>query len=81
VSGREEDHVIAIAKRHELQAPKPDHRSERKRVFRVSHLEIWQESDVVTQRPLPCVPTVGVMTQDGPRPTSEFVLRVPYSGW
>jgi hypothetical protein len=26
VSGREEDHVIDIAKRHELQAPKPDHR-------------------------------------------------------
>jgi hypothetical protein len=27
VSRWEEDHVIAIAKRHELQAPKPDHRS------------------------------------------------------
>jgi hypothetical protein len=25
VPGREEDHVIAIAKGHELQAPKPDH--------------------------------------------------------
>jgi hypothetical protein len=26
VPRREEDHVIAIAKGHELQAPKPDHR-------------------------------------------------------
>jgi hypothetical protein len=39
VSEREEDHVIAVAKRHELQAPKPDHRGERKRMFRVSHPE------------------------------------------
>jgi hypothetical protein len=27
VSGWKEDHVVAVAKRHELQAPKPDHRS------------------------------------------------------
>jgi hypothetical protein len=26
VPGREEDHVIAVAKGHELQTPKPDHR-------------------------------------------------------
>jgi hypothetical protein len=50
VSGREDDHVIAVAKRHELQAPKLDHRSKRKRMFRVSHPEKWQESDVDTQR-------------------------------
>jgi hypothetical protein len=30
VSRREEDHVVAVAKRHELQAPKPDHRGQRK---------------------------------------------------
>jgi hypothetical protein len=41
VSGQEEDHVIAVAKGHELQAPKPDHRSERKRMFGVSHPEKW----------------------------------------
>jgi hypothetical protein len=41
VSRQEEDHVIAVAKRHELQAPKPDHRSERKRMFGVSHPEKW----------------------------------------
>jgi hypothetical protein len=28
VPGWEEDHVIAVAKRHELQAPKPDHRGQ-----------------------------------------------------
>jgi hypothetical protein len=76
VSGREEDHVIA-AKRHELQAPKPDHRGQRKWTFRVSHPKKWQENDVGMQRPLPGAPTVGVRTQVGPKPTSEFVLCVP----
>jgi hypothetical protein len=28
VARREEDHVVAVAKRHELQAPKPDHRGQ-----------------------------------------------------
>jgi hypothetical protein len=28
VLGREEDHVIAVAKGHELQAPKLDHRGQ-----------------------------------------------------
>jgi hypothetical protein len=51
VSGREEDHVVAVAQRHELQAPKSDHRSQRKWTFRVSHLEERQENDVDTQRP------------------------------
>jgi hypothetical protein len=51
VSGQEEDHVIAIAKRHELQAPKPDHYSKRKRMFGVSHLEKWQENNIDTQQP------------------------------
>jgi hypothetical protein len=50
VSRREEDHVIAIAKRHELQALKPDHCSERKRMFEVNHPEKWVEIDVVTQQ-------------------------------
>jgi hypothetical protein len=31
--------------------------------------------------PLPGVPTVGVWTREGPKPTSEFVLRAPYSEW
>jgi hypothetical protein len=50
VSGREEDHVIAIAKRHELQTPKPNHRGQRKWMFRVSHPKEWRERDVDTQR-------------------------------
>jgi hypothetical protein len=50
VSARE-DQVIAVAKRHELQAPKPDHRSERKRMFGVSYPEKRQENDIDTQRP------------------------------
>jgi hypothetical protein len=37
--GREEDHVVAVAKEHELQTPKPDHRSQRKWTFGVSHPE------------------------------------------
>jgi hypothetical protein len=41
VPGREEDHVVAVAQGHELQAPKPDHRSERKWMFGVSHPEKW----------------------------------------
>jgi hypothetical protein len=30
-----------------------------------------------TQRPLPIVPTIGVRAREGPKPMSEFVLRVP----
>jgi hypothetical protein len=76
VSGREEDHVVAMAKRHELQTPKPDHRRQRKWMFGVSHPEKWRENDVGTQCPLPGAPTVGVQTREGPKPMSEFVPRV-----
>jgi hypothetical protein len=76
VSRREKDHVIAVAKRHELQAPKPDHHGQQKWTFGVSHPEKWRENDVGTQRPLPGAPTVGVWTREGPKPMSEFVLRV-----
>jgi hypothetical protein len=48
VSGREEDHVVAMAKRHELQTPKPDHRRQRKWTFGVSHPEKWRENNVGT---------------------------------
>jgi hypothetical protein len=48
VPGREEDHVIVVAKRHELQTPKPDHRGQRERTFGVSHPEKWRENDVGT---------------------------------
>jgi hypothetical protein len=46
-------------------------------MFGVSHPEEWRESDVDTHRPLLGAPTVGVWTREGPRPTSEFVLRAP----
>jgi hypothetical protein len=60
VPGREEDHVIVVAKRYELQAPKLDHRGQWERTFGVSHLEKWRGNDVGMQRPLPGVPTIGV---------------------
>jgi hypothetical protein len=76
VPGREEDHVVAVAKRHELQAPKPDHRGQWERTFRVSHPEKWWENDVGTQRPLPGTPTVGVRSHGGPKPTSECCVSL-----
>jgi hypothetical protein len=77
VPGREEDHVVAVAKGHELQAPKPDHRGQRKWMFGVSHPEKWQKTDGGTQRLLPSGPTVVVRALGGPKPMSEFVLCVP----
>jgi hypothetical protein len=53
VSGWEEDHVIAVTEGHELQTPKPDHRSQWKWTFRVSHPEEWRENNANTQ----CSPT------------------------
>jgi hypothetical protein len=43
VPGRKEDHVVAVAKIHELQAPKPHHRGQREWTFEVSHLEKMAE--------------------------------------
>jgi hypothetical protein len=77
VPGREEDHVIVMAKRHELQTPKPDHRGQRERTFGVSHPEKWRENDVGMQRPLPGAPTVGVRSHGGPKPTSESNAACP----
>jgi hypothetical protein len=37
VPWREQDHVVAVAERHELQTSEPDHRGQRDRAFRVSH--------------------------------------------
>jgi hypothetical protein len=76
VPRQEEDHVVAVAKRHELQAPKPDHRGQRERTFGVSHPEKWRENDVGTQRPLPGAPTVGVQSRGGPKPTSECCVSL-----
>jgi hypothetical protein len=81
VPGREKDHVVAVAKGHELQAPKPDHRSERKWMFGVCHPRNGRKTILTRSGPLPDAPTIGVQTREGPKPTSEFVLRVPYSEW
>jgi hypothetical protein len=48
VPGREEDHVVAVAKQHELQTPKPDHCGQREWTFGVSHPEKWREIDIGT---------------------------------
>jgi hypothetical protein len=77
VPGREEDHVVAVAKRHELQAPKPNHCGQREWMFGVSYPEEWRGNDVGMLRPLPGAPTVSVWSRKGPKPTSELVLRVP----
>jgi hypothetical protein len=50
VSMREEHHVIAEAKGHELETLRPDHRAELQRVLRIGHLESWWERGVNTQR-------------------------------
>jgi hypothetical protein len=63
-----------VAKRHELQTPKPDHRGQRERAFGVNHLGKWWENDVGTQRPLPGAPTIGVWSCGGPKPTSEYCV-------
>jgi hypothetical protein len=77
VPGREEDHVLAVAKRHELQASKPDHGGQREWTFGVSRLEKWRENDVGTQRPLPGAPTIGVRSRGGPKPMSESNVVCP----
>jgi hypothetical protein len=76
VPGQEEDHVVAVDKRHELQTPKPDHRGQWERTFGVSHLEKWRENDVGTQLPLPGTPTIGVRSHEGPNPTSECYVSL-----
>jgi hypothetical protein len=50
VSRREEHHVVAEAKGHELEAPEPDHSTKLQRVLRIGHLESWWECGVNTQR-------------------------------
>jgi hypothetical protein len=74
----EEDHVVAMAKRHELQAPKPDHRGQREWMIGVSHPEKNGGKMMLARSgPLPGAPTVGVWSYKGPKPTSESMLCVP----
>jgi hypothetical protein len=62
----EEDHVVVVTQRHELQAPEPDHRTERKWSY---HLNSQGMVIVTRKRPLPGVPTVGV--RNGGSSTNE----------
>jgi hypothetical protein len=77
VPGQEEDHVVAVAKRHELQTSKPDHHGQRERTFGVSHPEKWRGNDIGTQLPLLGVPTIDVWYRGGPKPTSESSVACP----
>jgi hypothetical protein len=77
VPGREEDHVVAVAKRHELQTPKPDHRGQRERAFGASHPEKWREMTLARSFPylarqLSASGPAGVLSQ-----RVNQVLRVP----
>jgi hypothetical protein len=77
VPGQEEDHVVAMAKRHELQTPKLDHHAQQERTFGVSHLEKWWENDIGTQRPLPGMPNVSIWSHEGPKLMSESNVACP----
>jgi hypothetical protein len=72
VPRREEDHVIAVAKGHELQAPKLDHRGQQEgrsgqSSRKMAGKRCWHTTS----------PTIGVWSYDGRKPTSESMLRVP----
>jgi hypothetical protein len=76
VPGREEYHVVAVAKRHELQAPKPPWPTGvdvRGQPYRKND----GKTMLACSGPLPGAPTVGVWSYEGPKPTSESMLRVP----
>jgi hypothetical protein len=75
---RRENHVVAVAKGHELQTPEPDHCGQWQWTFGVSHPEEWQESDVGTQRaPYLAHQLLVFGPREGPKPMSEYVLRAP----
>jgi hypothetical protein len=79
VPGREEDHVVAVAKRHELQASEPNHRGQREWTLGVSHPgKIGGKAILARSGPLPGAPTVGVRPRGGPKPTSECYVSLTY---
>ena len=62
---REQDHVVAGASRHELEAPEPNHRGARNQRNESGHLE--RNGKLVKKHagPLPGAPTVGVFPPGG----------------
>jgi len=61
----EEDHVIARAKRHELQTPEHHDGAEAKWAKSIHHVgfSLARKRRVTCRRPLPGAPTVGVWTR------------------
>jgi hypothetical protein len=79
VPGREEGHIVAIAKRHELQTPKPNHRGQWDGAFGVSHPGKNDEKAMLARSdPLHGAPTVGVRSRGGPKPTSECCMSLSW---
>jgi hypothetical protein len=77
VPRREEDHVIAVAKGHELQAPKPDHVANESGCSGSAIRKNGGKAMLARSVSLPSASTVGVRTREGPKPMSEFVLHAP----
>jgi hypothetical protein len=79
VPGQEEDHIVAMAKRHELQTPKPDHRGQQDWVLGVSHLgKNGGKAMLARSGPLPSAPTIGLQSQWGPKSTSECCVSLSW---
>ena len=80
ITWREEVHVIAGAKRHELQTPKHNDSAGVKPAKTIRHLGFLGGKGVTRRRPLPGALTIGVWTRDldTNRVTS---LRAPKPRW
>ena len=74
---REQDHVVAGASRHELKAPKPDHRGARNRRGESGHLERSGKSMKNTQDPY-LARKLSVFSPRGVTQTSKFVCVLPF---
>ena len=74
---QEQDHVVAETGRHELEAPKPNHRGARNQRNKSGHLERDGKSAKKHTGPLPGAPTVGVFPR-GVTPTSKTCGCSPF---
>ena len=76
-SDREQDHVVAEASRHELKAPKPDHRGAWNRRGESGHLERSGKSMKNMQDPY-LARQLSVFSPWVVTPTSKFVCVLPF---
>jgi len=74
---REQDHVVDGARRHELKAPKPNHRGAQNRRGESGHLERSGKSMKNTQAPY-LVRQLSLFSPRGVTPTSKFVCVLPF---